>query len=164
MAGGAIAPISAVPVTAGDAFPMVYDGGGTPSVPTTMYGISDATAMTAGDHTLWHLVFKTPEVLPTGQATFIVSARCPATSGTLALNIQWLSVGLTEDPDIASFFDETSLDITMPTTTDQYKEGTVDLDADTPVAGEYIHVLVEVDDSEHNVASDVGCFFLIDWR
>lgn len=162
MAGGPILPTSAFPVTASDAFPLIYDGAGTTEDRMEMYGIADATEITA-DAIMWHLVFQVPEVLPTGTATLQVRTRANATTGVIGLNIQWVSVAETESPDDATMNDEGSLDITTSSTADQYTNGTITLDADTVVAGELIHMNIEVDDSAHTIAADTGCLFAIIW-
>ncbi len=164
MAGGPIVPVSAFPVTAGDAFPMIYQGAGTTEDRTEMLGIADATEVTA-DAVLWHLVFHTPEVLPTGTAKLQIRTRANATTGVIGLNIQWVSVSEAQSPDDATMNDEGSVDITTSATADQYKNTLMTMDADTVVAGEIIHMNIEVDDTPaHTIAADTGCLFSIIWE
>lgn len=162
MAGGPVFPVSSMPKTAGVAFPYVYQGAGATEDITEMLGIGDATAVT-GDVVAWHLLFRTPEVLPSGTARLDILTRANATSGVIGLNIRWVSVAKTESPDDATMNDEGSVDITTSSTADRYTTTTLALDADTVTAGEMIHMNVEVDDSAHTIAADVGCLFSIIW-
>ncbi len=162
MTGGPILPSSAFPMTEGDAFALIYTGAGSTEDLAEMLGVADATEV-AGDGVLWHLIFQMPEVLPAGTATLQVRMRANATTGDVGLNIQWVSVAEDESPDDASMNDEGSLDTTVSGTADRYFTATLTLDADTVVAGEIIHMNVEVDDSAHTVAADTGCFFSIVW-
>lgn len=162
MAGGPILPSSAFPVTAGVAFPMIYSGAGTTEDRTEMYALA-AAADVAGDGIVWHLVWQMPEVLPSGTATLQIRHRVNATTGVVGLNIQWVSVAETESPDDATMNDEGSVDTTVSATADQYFNATLTLNADTVVAGEIIHMNVEVDDSAHTVAAVTGMLFAIIW-
>ena len=163
MAGGPVFPLSGFPVTAGDAFEFVVDGIGTTEDRTIMYGIGNATKIT-GDVTMWHLVFRMPESLPTGTAKLRITTRANATTGVIGLNVSWVSVAGTESPDDATMNDELSVDITTSATADGYKETLLTLDADTIVAGEFVHMLIDTDDSAHTIAADVGLLFEIIWE
>lgn len=163
MAGGPVAYSSAIPLQESKAFESIYDGAGTHEDRELMLFIADATTVDA-DEALWVLKFQMPEVVPTGTAKLRSRIRANATSGVLGLNIQWKSVGPNESPDDIAYSDEASWDITVPSTADQSKTQTLDLNADTVVAGETVYVLVEVDDSAHTVAVDVGCDFDIIWE
>lgn len=163
MAGGPLAPYSALPLTEGKAWPGVYSGAGTTDDSETMCFVADATTITS-DHKLWLLKFAMPEVLPTGTAKLRILLRANATTGVCALNVKWASIALTESPDDATLSDEGSVDITVPATADQYKETLTILNADTVVAGENVTVLIEADDTAHTVAADCGLVFDIIWE
>lgn len=162
MAGGPIVPVSAFPVTAADVFASIYQGAGTTEDRTEMLFIADATEV-AADAVMWHLVFQMPESLPTGTANLQIRSRANATTGVIGLNIQWVSVAETESPDDATMNDEASVDITTSATADRYTNTLLELNADTVVAGELIHMDVEVDDSAHTIAADTGFLFSIIW-
>jgi hypothetical protein len=162
MTGGPLVPYSSFPVTAEDAFPIMYSGAGSTQDTEEMLGIADATEV-AGDAIMWHLAFDMPQDLPTGTATLQIITRANATTGVIGLNIQWVSVAKTESPDDATMNDEGSVDITTSATADQYLATTLTLNADTVVAGEIIHMNIEVDDSAHTIAADTGLLFRIIW-
>lgn len=162
MAGGPIHPNKAFPVTANVAFTSVYDGAGSTEDREEGLFLADATTVT-GDVTVWHLVFKMPESLPSGTATLQVRARANATTGVIGLNVSWVSVSGSESPDDATMNDEGSLDISYPSTADQYVTATLTLDADTVVAGEIIRMNIDVDDSAHTIAADSMLDFTIIW-
>ncbi len=170
MAGGPIYPSSAFVVTAGDAFPMIYVGGGSTQDSTEMLGVADGTEV-AGDGILWHLVFQMPPALPTGTGKLRILARVNASTGVTGLNIQWVSVDpgvvAEESPDDATMNDELSVDIDWAVgsyVADEYRETLLTLNADTLKAKEMVHMNVEVDDSAHTVASSTGLLLSIIWE
>jgi hypothetical protein len=168
MAGGPLVPSSALPGTGASeniGFPITYAGSGVQQDTTTLYGIADATAVVSDD-TAWHLVFNAPVSLPAGTSKLIIDSRASATTGICALNVSWANVPLTGSPDDYTFSDEGSVDIdfTVPAAADHYQRTRLTLDGDTIVTGEKIHMDIDVDNSEHTVAVEVGLDLFIIWE
>ena len=155
MSGGPYSVLSAHPITAAVAFAYVYKGAGSTNDTTSMLGIGTNAVVTA-DVVAWHVVIPIPLVLPSGIAKLEILSRTPVESGVTALNIRWKSVAKTESPDDAVLLDEGSVDIIANLTGDQYTRTLLNLDADAVIAGEIIHMDVEVDDSAHTIADNTG--------
>ncbi len=94
MAGGPVGWISAIPISAGDVFELVYTGDGAVGDDLSMLGVTDATGLTADG--IWRLVFAMPIVLPTGTAKLRLIAKADATSGVMKINPKWKSVAVGE--------------------------------------------------------------------
>lgn len=137
MAAGPLFPHSAYPVDAGMVFPNFHVGAGANSKHDEGLGVGDATTITA-DCT-WRLRFKIPTTLPTGTLKLKGQSLANATTGDLKHNPKWASVAAEESPSGAALNAEGTQTITWGAgDNDQYKAWEVNLDADTPVAGETI--------------------------
>jgi len=163
MAGGPLHWTTAYPVTADIAAPLIYNGAGATEDREKMLGLADATTVTA-DVIVWHLKFEMYQVIPTGTAKLRIITRANATSGTIGLNIQTMSITGSESPDDGTRTDEASADITTPGTADQNKETLHTLTAGNVVADEFLHVYIEVDDTAHNIAADTGMAISVIWE
>lgn len=136
MAGGPIFPHSAVPVTSGRVFPNIHVGAAANSKHDEGLGVEASV----GADSIWRLRFQMPPTsLPSGTCQLRLVALANATSGVAKVNPKWASVAMEEDPSGATLNAEGTSTLTWSTgDNDQYKELTVTLDADTPVAGEII--------------------------
>ena len=117
------------------------------------------------DAVLWQFAFRMFGDLPdAGTATFILDTMCGATTGNIHLNIQWASVAIGQVPSAVSLFDEELPGaVATPSTANELATNSITMNADTVVAGEYIFVDLEVVDTTHTVASDVGVLLRIEW-
>ena len=132
MAGGPIAPISAIPATSGRVFPHVQVAS---SVNIEGLGVEASV----GADATWNLVFQMPPTLPTGTAKLLLQAIANATSGVAKPNPKWVSVAAEENPFTASRNAEGVGTITWAAgDANVFKELKIDLDADTIVAGEHV--------------------------
>jgi len=134
MAGGPIAPISAVPDTSGRVFPNIHSG-------ATNSNLDEGLGVEAsvGADAIWHLRFKMPESLPTGTGKLQLWALANATTGAAKVNAKWVSVNNAENPDTATRVAEGVSTLTWAAgNDDDYHELLITLDADTIVAGEMV--------------------------
>lgn len=136
MPGGPILPHSAVSVTAGRVFPSVHVGAGANSKHDEGLGVEASL----GADAIWRLRFQMPpDTLPAGTCQLRLIALANATSGSAKVNPKWASVAMEESPSGATLNAETVQTLTWAAgDNDQYKELTITLDADTPVAGEIL--------------------------
>lgn len=135
MAGGPIFPNSAFPVTSGRVFPNFHVGGGANSKEDEGLGVEASV----GADSIWRLRFQMPPTLPTGTCQLRCLALANSTSGSAKVNPKWASVATEESPSGATLNAEGTQTLTWASgDNDQYKELTVTLDADTPVASEVI--------------------------
>lgn len=136
MAGGPIFPKSAVAVDAG----YVFDGSYinlTHSIYAEGLGVVDAT--TLDQDASWMLIFRLPEVLPSGQCTLSSMIWANATSGVVRVNPE---IGIIDaDENWPTLVAEGNADTTWAAGDDQQaKELTVDMDAVTIAAGKLLIV------------------------
>lgn len=159
MAGGPLFPISAVPLTSGKVFPLLYNGGSNDL--EQMLGVM---ASLDGD-AVWRLAFKIPPSLPTGTAKIVGHARANATSGNAKVNFKWLNVAAEEDPG-GTVIAETVDTVTWASgDADVIKEVKRTLDADTaPAAGETVYMDVTFETSSWTLAAQSGWQFYIIWE
>lgn len=164
MAGGPVVPVSAVPLgTSGHVYPVMYDGAGSITDRTEMLGVANATTITAD--VVWHLVFRMPQVLPSGTAKLRLWSRAAVTSGDVKVNPKWKSVASGEDPSTGALNAEGTSTITWGSgDSDVYKETKIDLDADTVVAGEVIHMHLTFEDTGMTIADESGHLAEIIWE
>jgi hypothetical protein len=136
MAGGPIFPFSAYPATTDRVFANVHVGAGSNSKHTEGLGVQASV----GADSTWRLRFlMPPSALPSGTCTLNLDALANATSGVAKVNPKWVSVAAEEAPDTATPVAEGVQTVTWAAgDNDQIKHTTVALDADTPVAGEWI--------------------------
>lgn len=135
MAAGPLFPHSAIPVTADRVFENVHVGAGANSKHEIGLGVEASL----GADAIWRLRFMLPPTLPSGTCKLRLLALANATSGAAKVNPKWASVAVEEDPSSATLLAETTQTITWAAgDNDQYKELKVNLDADTPVAGEIV--------------------------
>lgn len=128
-------PVSAIPVTSGKVFPSVHVGAGSNSKHD--YGLCFIASLSAD--AIWRLRFIVPPALPSGTCTFRAWGLANATSGSAKLNPKWVSVADAEDPSSATLQAEGTQTLTWSSgDNDKYKQLSVTLDADTPVANEMI--------------------------
>lgn len=133
MAGGPLSPVSAIPVTSDRVFPHIYVGDGANSQHEEALGVEDSL----GADATWRLRWKFPEDLPTGQCKLQLWALADAVTGHVVVDPQWASVTAEEDPSSAALSVESPYTLAWSAADDDvYKELKIDLDADTPVAGE----------------------------
>lgn len=135
MAGGAIFPYSAYPVTAAKLFPNIHVGAGANSKHEE--GLAVMASLDAD--AIWRLRFVCPPALPTGTGKLRIRALANATTGAAKINPKWASVAAEEAPDVATLQAEGVGTITWSTgDNDQYKVLDTVLDADTLVADEIV--------------------------
>lgn len=136
MAGGPIFPHSAVPVTTSRVFPNIHVGAGANSKHDEGLGVEASL----GADAIWRLRFMMPPgSLPSGTCQLHLFALANATSGSAKVNPKWASVAAAEDPSSATLNAEGTSTLTWAAgDADDYKELTITLDADTPVAGEML--------------------------
>lgn len=136
MAGGPLFPRSAIPVTSGKVFDNVHIGAGSNSKHEEGLGVMASVDADC----IWRLRFQMPPgSLPSGTCKLLLRALANATSGAAKVNPKWASVAPEEDPSAATLNAEGTGTITWGAgDNDQYKELKINLDADTPVAGEEV--------------------------
>ncbi len=136
MSGGPIFPFSAYPVTTDRVFSNVHVGAGSNSKHTVGLGVQASV----GADSIWRLRFRMPPTaLPTGTCTLNLEALANATTGNAKINPKWASVAVEEAPDVATLQAEGVSTLSWSAgDNDQIKSVTITLDADTPVAGEWI--------------------------
>lgn len=135
MAGGALFPRSAHPVTAGRVFDNIHVGAGANSKEEHGLGVEASV----GANAIWRLRYQMYEVMPTGTAKLRLRALANATSGAAKIDPQWVSVAVGEDPSSATLNAEGTQTLTWGAgDNDDYKQLLVDLDADTLVVSEEI--------------------------
>jgi hypothetical protein len=151
MAGGPIFPNSAIPVTANRVFPSVHVGAGATSKHDEGLGVEASL----GADAIWRLRFQMPpDSLPSGTCQLRLLALANATTGNAKVNPKWASVAPEESPSGATLNAETVQTLTWGAgDNDQYKELTVTLDADTPVAGEVIAMDLTFETSSWTLAA-----------
>lgn len=153
MAGGPIAPISAVPITAGNVFPYVYVGGGANSKHEEGLGVA---ASIAADST-WRLRFPVPPTVPTGTMKLRLLALANATSGAAKVTVQDANVAAGASPSGATLTSETQATITWGAgDNDKYKEAKVTL-TPTP-AGNDIMVVDLVFNTTSWTLAQISCW------
>lgn len=131
MPGGPILPYSAEPITTGRVFPTRL----TSEMPR---GLGFEASL--GADSIWRCFYKMPPSIPSG--TFKVSLACQAnaTSGDAKINCKWKSWGVNEVPAAASLNAEGVDTITFATTAYRITEVVRTLDADAPVANEWVQI------------------------
>ena len=159
MAGGPLYPISAVPITSGKVFPLVFNGGSNDQ--ENMLGVM---ASVDGD-AVWRLAFKIPPSLPTGTAKMVLHARANAAAGNAKPNVKWLNVAAEEDPGGAVIAEGVGT-ITWAASDEMViKELKVTLDADTaPAAGETVYVDLTFETASWTLAAQSGWQAYIIWE
>lgn len=159
MAGGPLYPASAVPLTSGKVFPLVYNGGSNDQ--ETMLGVM---ASLDGD-AVWRLAFNIPPSLPSGTAKMVLHARANATSGDAKVNVKWLNVAAEEDPGGAVQAEGVGTITWAGGDADVIKELKVTLDADTaPAAGETVYVDLTFETSSWTLAAQSGWQAFLIWE
>lgn len=132
MAGGPIFPRSAYPVTSGRVFPNVHAA-------TNAHQEGLGVEASVGADSIWRLWFQMPPTLPSGTCKLVLRAIANATSGDAKVNPKWKSFATEEDVDSPTLNAEGTTTVTWAAGDDhQFKEAKINLDADTPVAGEEI--------------------------
>ena len=129
MPGGHLFPISTYPVTAPRVFPYFL----TAEMPEGL-----AYEASLGADAIWRLFYRMPAVLPSGTCKLRLVCQANATTGNAKLNPKWKSYGANEVPAAADLTAEGVQTIAFATTAYRLTETTVNLDADTPVAGELV--------------------------
>lgn len=132
MAGGPLAPISAVPITSGKVFPYVLNSAVHPE------GLGFLASLDAD--AIWRLFYQIPPSIPTGTAKLYYKGQANATTGNAKLNVKWKSWGANEVPAAASLTAEGVGTMTFATTAYRLTEEKVTMDADTFVANELVQV------------------------
>lgn len=130
-----IFPHSAVPITTDKVFPHVHvsDDGNSHSFGLGVIGSLDADS-------IWRLNFKLPtDEIPSGTFKLNIDSLAHASTGVAVVNPQWASIANGESLSDITLNDEGSTSITWTSSDDDaIKTTKIDLDADTPVAGETI--------------------------
>lgn len=148
MAGGPILPFSAYPVTAGRVFPSAL----TAEMPESL-----CYEASLGADAIWRLFYRMPPTsLPTGTCKLLIVCQANATTGDAKLNPKWKSYGANEVPAAASLTAEGVQTISFATTAYRLTETRVNLDADTPVAGELIMLDLVGETSGWTLAQTLG--------
>ena len=148
--------------TNGHIYEGLYQGAGSTRDDQFGIGVTDGTTLTAD--VIAHLRFQMPQTLPSGTATLYVRARANAATGAAKWNPKWVSVASGEDPSSATLNAEGTQTLTWSTgDADDYKLGSVALDADTVVAGEVIHIDFTFEDTSWTLAVDSIWDIWIDW-
>ena len=133
--GGPIFPYSAYPVTAGNVFPNIHVGAGANSKHEEGLGVAASIAADS----IWRMRVQLPPELPSGTCKLVLRALANATSGAAKVNAKWASVANGEDPSSAALQAEGTTTLTWAAgDADKYKQTSIVLDADTPVAGEVL--------------------------
>lgn len=154
MAGGPILPFSAYPVTASLTFATFL----TAVMPQ---GLGYAASL-SGDST-WRLFYWTPQVLPSGTATLLLTGQANATTGVAKLNPKWHSYAANEVPATADLTAEGVQTMTFATTAYRLTQISVTLDADTVVAGELIMMDLVGETSGWTLAANLSILPQIIW-
>lgn len=143
MAGGPVYPSSIVYPSTGEAFPNLH------SVQTNereLEGIGVEASLGADVDV--QLDFTIPTVLPSGQCKLVLEGMANAASGIATINPQWKSWAPEEDQDVAkSTYPTAEGEETITWASgdeDVTKQNKIDLDADTVVAGETIHMYAQL--------------------
>jgi len=140
MTGGPFTPISVAFDTNGSAYPGVHVGASNSRRFQPMFKVGGGL-QTATD--IW-LMFQFPKSLPSGQAKLDLHAMANATVGSAIFVPSWASVGEAENPDTATLNSEGTQAIDWNTNDeDDIKTLEFNLDADTPVAGEFCMVQLQ---------------------
>ena len=127
MAYGPVAPISAVPETAGNCFDYIYNGVSTTGPQfENMLGV---VASIAAD-TTWGLIFPLPETNPGGTCTLRLWLRANATSGNAKVNPKW-AISVSGDNPAAETLSAEGVSTITPTVAHGYKITNITLDATT---------------------------------
>lgn len=136
MAGGPLLPRSAIPRTTGRVFPNVHVGAGANGHQEEGLGVEASV----GADSIWDLVWSFPVAsLPSGTCKLRLTALANATSGDAKVNPKWASVAVEESASGATLTAEGTSTLTWSTgDNDQYKQIEITLDADTPVADEFL--------------------------
>ncbi len=136
MATGYLFPYSIYPVTSGRVFPNFHSGDGGTGSHDEGLGVEASL----GADATWRLRWLFPAgALPTGQCKLRLLALADAVAGDAKVNPKWASVAVEEDPSSATLNAEGTGTVTWGANDDdEYKELKINLDADTPVAGEIL--------------------------
>lgn len=122
MAGGAIFPNSAFPVTAGSVFPNFYVGGGANSKQEEGLGVAASIAADS----IWRLRFAIPPTVPTGTMKLRLLGLANATSGAAKVTVNSAVVAAASSPSAATLTAETVATVTW-TAVDVYNEAKITL-------------------------------------
>jgi hypothetical protein len=137
-------PISAFPATAGKVYPDVL------RTNTNDFWIEGLGVMASLDADAeLHYIWQCPKgVLPTGNCKLEVKMLSYDAGGDAAFNPKWKSIAIDEDMDVASANlnaeGESTLTWTYGSDAHEMKRATINLDADTVVADEFINMRLEL--------------------
>lgn len=159
MAGGPLYPVSAVPITSGKVFPLVFNGGS-----NDLENMMGVMASVDGD-CVWRLAFEIPPSLPSGTAKLRLVARANAAAGNAKPNVKWLNVAAEEDPG-GTVQAEGVGTVTWASGDEMVlKELKVTLDADgVPAAGERVYMDLTFETSSWTLAAQSGWQASIIWE
>lgn len=162
MAGGPIFPFSAIPATADRTFASTIITGSNSFIRSGM-----GVEASVGADSEWHLLYKMPPALPTGDPKTVMQGFSAAVAGSAQVNFYWASKATEEDLDLtlAGLNAEGTETITWAAGDDYViKELRVDLDADTVIADEYIIAIVVFETTSWTLASVSLWDFPIIWE
>ena len=158
MAGGPLFPISAVPLTSGKVFPVLYNGGS-----NDLEQMMGVMASLDGD-AVWRLAFKMPPSLPTGTPYMVLHARANATSGNAKPNVKWNNPAAEDDPGGSVNAEGVGTITWAGGDADVIKELKVQLDAITLTAGRSVYVDLTFETSAWTLAAQSGWQAFIIWE
>lgn len=165
MAGGPIGPISLALDTGGRGYPGIYVGA-TNSRRYQPHLIVEASLST--NTVVVDLVFPFPKALPTGTCKLHILMMANATSGAAYGQVSWASAAIGDTPDTITLNSEgaaAALHTWASGDDDELIEYELNLDADTPVAGEYCVMRVTFGNSaSHTLAQVMAAWFEIVWE
>lgn len=132
MAGGPIFPHSALPITSPRVYPNVHAA-------TNAHLEGLGVEASVGADSTWRLWYLMPPSLPSGTMKLLLTGVANATSGNAKVNPKWKSFAAEETYSSPSLNAEGTSTVSWGASdNDQFKETKITLDADTPVAGEYV--------------------------
>lgn len=154
MPGGPIFPYSMRPITAPRVFPAWYAG-----TNADMETLGFEASL--GADAIWRCWYKMPPTLPTGTMKMAL-AGISAGAGNMRINVKWKSFGAAEALTSPSLNAEGA--VTITTVANQLIENKVTMDADTPVAGEYVIADITGETASWTLASVSGLLVPIIWE